>query len=60
MFPWTLWLANLGQYSNAILGNGIRRVQLSLDDEPEIMLRLTRADETEVHLFVTHRQFWFT
>ena len=59
MFPWKLWFANLGHSTNAILGNGILRVQLSLDDEPEIMLRLTRADETEVHLFVSHRTFRF-
>ena len=59
MFPWKLWFANLGHSTNAILGNGIVRVQLSLDDKPDIMLRLTRADETEVHLFVNHRQIWF-
>ena len=59
MFPWKLWFANLGHSTNTILGNGILRVQLSLDDEPEIMLRLTRADETEVHLFVSHRTFRF-
>ena len=59
MFPWKLWFANLGHSTNAILGNGILRVQLSLDDESEIMLRLTRADETEVHLFVSHSKFRF-
>ena len=59
MFPWKLWFANLGHSTNAILGNGILRVQLSLDDEPEILLRLTRADETEVHLYVSQSQIRF-
>ena len=59
MFPWALWLANLGHNTNTILGNGIRRVQLSLEDPDDIVLRLIRADETVVHLFLSQSKLQF-
>ena len=53
-------MANLGHSTDAVLGNGIRRVELCMDDdEHEIMLLLTRGDETEVSLFVSHQRIRF-
>ena len=54
-------MANLGHSTDAVLGSGICRVELSMDDvnEPEIMLRLTRGDETEVNLVVSQKHTRF-
>ena len=54
LFPWKLWFSNLGRSCATILGVGIRRVMLSIDDGPGILLVLTRADDSEVELVLTH------
>ena len=48
IFPWWLWVSNLGNRTPDIIGEGIREVHLSRTQEQEVVFNFIRVDNTTV------------
>ncbi len=55
LFPWRLWLCNLGHLTDEAVGCGIVRVMLRLDRRVTISLMLFRADGSSCALELMRR-----
>ena len=56
MFPWWLWVANLGQRTREVIGEGIQAVHLSRTLRHEVVFKFSRVDNTQVFLLLGCRQ----
>ena len=54
LFPWKLWLCNLGYFTRDLIGTGISAIHLPLHPAPTFIF-VTRSDGTNATLSLAHR-----
>ena len=57
IFPWWLWVSNLGNRTPDIIGEGIREVHLSRTQEQEVVFNFIRVDNTTASLLLGLRKY---
>ena len=57
IFPWWLWVSNLGNRTHDIIGEGIREVHLSRTQEQEVVFNSIRVDNTTASLLLGLRKY---
>ena len=57
IFPWWLWVSNLGNRTHDIIGEGIREVHLSRTQEQEVVFNFIRVDNTTASLLLGLRKY---
>ena len=47
---WWLWICNCGNFTNTVIGTGVRSAYVSMNMEHEAVFKFVRADESECML----------
>ena len=56
IFPWWLWVSNLGHRTRDVIGEGIKEVYLSRTLEQEVVFNFIRVDNTTASLLLGFRE----
>ena len=55
IFPWWLWVSNLGNRTHDIIGEGIREVHLNRIEDQKVVFNFIHVDNTRVSLLLGPR-----